>query len=77
MAGRKAGTNLRSVPQVKRFNLFVSRIETGVLPETLKSIVSDIFSDICSVQCLKTRVSDYLSFIVSCDDRHRDTYIHT
>ena len=76
MTGRKTGTNLRLVPQVKRFNLFVSRIETGVLPETLKSFVSDLISDVCSVQCLKTRFPDYLSFIVSCDDRHRDTIMN-
>ena len=76
MTGRKTGTNLRSVPQVKRFNLFVSRIETGVLPDTLKSFVNDLISDTCSVQCLKTRFPDYLSFIVSCDDRHRDTIMN-
>ena len=76
MTGRKTGTNLRPLPQVKRFNLFVSRIETGVLPETLKSFVSDLISDVCSVQCLKTRLPDYLSYIVSCDDRHMDTIMN-
>ena len=76
MTGRKTGTSLRSVPQVKRFNLFVSRMETGVLPETLKSFVSDLISDVCNVQSLKTKFPDYSSFIVSCDDRHRDTIMN-
>ena len=76
MTGRKTGTSLRSVPQVKRFNLFVSRIETGVLPETLNSFVSALISDVCNVQCLQTKFPDYSSFIVSCDDRHRDTIMN-
>ena len=76
MTGRKTGTSLRSVPQVKRFNLFVSRIETGVLPETLNSFVSALISDVCNVQCLQTKYPDYSSFIVSCDDRHRDTIMN-
>ena len=72
VTGRKVGTGMRLVYQVKKFNLFVTRFEVGVLPETLKSFVNELISDECEVQRLDTRFPSYSSFVVTCDDRHKN-----
>ena len=43
MNGRNTGTGKSSVPQVKKLDIFMTGFEVGVLPETLKTLLMNLF----------------------------------
>ena len=69
--GRKTGTSLRSVPQVKKINLFVTRLEPNLSEDVLMSFAKDLINDDCSVEKLETRFPSYSSFKVTCDAKYK------
>ena len=73
ITGRKTGTNLKSV--VKLFDIFVTRLESGLSDDVLKVYVSEIINDECSVERLETRFPSYSSYKVSCDAKHREAIL--
>ena len=74
--GRNTATNIRSVPQVKKVRVFVSRLEANLTPNVLEDFVKNLISDDCSVMRLKTKFPSYSSYLVSCDFRHKDTVMN-
>ena len=76
ITGRKTGTNLRTVNQVKKLNVFVTRFEADLPTDDLKLFVSDLINDEFSLERLPTKFPDYSSFLVTCDDRHRQVIMN-
>ena len=76
ITGSKSGTTLRSVAQVRKIKVFISRLEADISPETLKPYVREILNDDCTVEKLNTRFPTYSSFLVTCDARHTRTILN-
>ena len=74
--GRKKGTNLRSVQQVRNIRLFVSRLEAGLSADILKDFICELIGDECSVSKLTTKYPTYSSFLVICDERHKEAIMN-
>ena len=70
--GTKSGITLRSVPQIRKTSVFVSRLSPEVTSEDLKNFVNRIIDDDCTIEKLPTKFETYASFSVTCDFRHKE-----
>ena len=59
VTGCKTGTTSRSVAQVRKVHVFVTRLEPDLLPEMLKEYVTELIGDECSVVKLGARYPSY------------------
>ena len=76
VTGCRTGTSLRSVAQIRKVQIFVTRLEADLQPSSLKAYVTEIINDECTVEKLATRYPDYSSFLVTCNYNHMDSLLN-
>ena len=72
IVGKKAGTALRSVEQFRNIRVFISRLHPEETEDGVKTFVSGVIPDECTVQKMVTKFSTYSSFVVTCDVKYKE-----
>ena len=66
VVGTKSGTTLKSINVRRPFNIFVSRLDSGLSVDSLRGYVEEICEMDFEIVILKTEFPSYSSFVVTC-----------
>ena len=66
VTGRKSGTSLTAVPQIKRSRIFISRLGPSTTEDEIREHLKNITETECTVEKLPSKFDSYASFVVTC-----------
>ena len=72
VTGKKEGTTLRAVEQVRKINIFVSRLHPDETDGEICNYAKNIISADCTVRKLPTKFPTYSSFVITCDAKYEN-----
>ena len=76
ITGKKRGTGLRVMKQIKLTRVFFSRLLLDMSAEEVRVYVGGFLTDDFEIVKLKSKYPTYSSFVITCDEKHRETLMN-